>query len=69
VSENQREKDFERESCRLSEGLKSCRAVVDNYRAMMASGQDNDPEDGTDLSNYVTTTAESDGLHADSELN
>lgn len=29
--------EFEQESSRLAEGLKNCRTVVKNYRAMMAN--------------------------------
>jgi hypothetical protein len=66
VSDNPRENDFERESSRLNEGLKSCRAVVDNYRSMMSDhGQD-----GTDLSKYVSSTsAAEDSFEADSGVN
>jgi hypothetical protein len=62
VSENVREGDFERESSRLNEGLKSCRAVLNNYRAMMSG--DHDPandEDGSDISSYVSTTGSASG--------
>jgi hypothetical protein len=53
TSEQSREKDFERESSRLNAGLKSCRAVVSNYRAMMSAEPDaapgaEDPSEGED---------------------
>ena len=45
-----REPDFEEASTRLNEGLKTCRAVIDNYRAMIigehgsrAAANDDDP--------------------------
>ena len=31
------------ESDRLSEGLKSCRMVLESYRLMLVSGQDGEP--------------------------
>ena len=36
VSESPREADFEQARSSLSKGLKACRAVVRNYRALMA---------------------------------
>jgi hypothetical protein len=78
VSENQRENDFERESSRLNDGLKSCRAVVDNYRAMIAGEQphaandDSAMSDNDDsaMSDYVSTTEEgSDVYESDSATN
>ena len=33
--ESSQEQDFEKESARLNEALKTCRAVVENYRTMM----------------------------------
>jgi hypothetical protein len=38
-----REPDFEQANSQLNEGLKTCRSVVDNYRAMLAE----DPGEGT----------------------
>ena len=65
MSDNPRESDIERESSRLNEGLKSCRAVVNNYRAMMSG--DDAHGDGTHLSNYVSsTTAAADSFDAES---
>jgi hypothetical protein len=62
VSENPRE--FEQESLRLNEGLKSCRTVVDNYRAMMSGGQGSDSdEEDLDISHYVSTTGSSAGSY------
>jgi hypothetical protein len=55
VPDNPRESDFERESSRLSEGLKSCRSVVNNYRAMMTGDQGSNDE--FDISKYVSTTS------------
>jgi hypothetical protein len=37
-----READFESESSKLNEGLKSCHAVVANYRAMLRGDNDDD---------------------------
>ena len=34
-----REPDFEQANSQLNEGLKSCRAVVNNYRAMLIGDQ------------------------------
>ena len=58
MSENQRENDFESESSRLNEGLKSCRAVMDNYRAMIAGDQPHADNDDSEMSDYVSTTGE-----------
>lgn len=43
-----REPDFEQANNQLNEGLKSCRAVVNNYRAMLAGdhGPDGDLPSG-----------------------
>ena len=46
-----REPDFEQANSQLNEGLKSCRAVVNNYRAMLAGdhgGADDVPSDESD---------------------
>ena len=52
-----REPDFEQANDQLNEGLKNCRAVVNNYRAMLFGDQDSeiaspsgepDSEDGED---------------------
>jgi hypothetical protein len=68
VSHNPRENDFERESSRLNEGLKTCRAVIDNYRAMIAG--DPPHADNDDMSDYVSTTGEtSDAYQSDSAAN
>ena len=70
MSDNQRENDFERESSRLNEGLKSCRAVMNNYRAMLAGEQLRADNDDSDMSDYVSTTsAASDAYEADSATN
>jgi len=70
VSENQRENDFERESSRLNDGLKSCRAVVDNYRAMIAGEQPHAANDDSAMNDYVSTTEEaSDSYESDSATN
>ena len=37
---NPRDADFEEANSQLAAGLKSCRSVVDNYRAMLAGEQD-----------------------------
>lgn len=34
---NESNRDLEETSSRLADGLKSCRAVVDNYRALLTS--------------------------------
>ena len=68
MSDNPRESDFERESSRLNEGLRSCRAVVNNYRAMMSG--DRAQDNGADLSNYVSSTsAAEDSFDAESDVN
>lgn len=54
--ENWREDDFERESSRLNEGLKTCRTVVDNYRAMIAGEPPHADNDDSGMSDYVSTT-------------
>ena len=57
MSEDPREREFEQESSRLNEGLKSCRAVMDNYRAMMFGGHESDSDEGGfDMSRYLSTT-------------
>ena len=60
MSNNAPESDFERESSRLNEGLKSCRSVMDNYRAMMLGDEANDnaseQAEDSDHSCYVSTT-------------
>lgn len=38
--------DVEQTNSKLSEGLKSCRAVVDNYRALLSSEQPTDAAAG-----------------------
>lgn len=53
MTEEARQSDFERESSRLNQGLKSCRAVMDNYRSMMAIDAQSDD---SDMSRYVSTT-------------
>ena len=35
--------DFEQASARLSDGLRSCRAVVEDYRSKLASGHPGSP--------------------------
>jgi hypothetical protein len=42
-----RDADFKTERSRLNEGLKTCRAVVANYRALL-SGDDEDPAANND---------------------
>ena len=58
MTDSSRESDFERESSRLNEGLKSCRSVVDNYRAMITGEQQHADNDDSDTSGYVSTTGE-----------
>jgi len=70
VSEEQRENDFESESSRLNEGLKTCRAVMDNYRAMIAGGQPHADNDDSEMSDYVSTTGETSAAYeSDSAAN
>lgn len=74
MSNNAPESAFELESSRLNEGLKSCRTVVNNYRAMMLGDQANDnaTEQGndSDLSSYVSTTGSTaQGYESDSGAN
>ena len=38
--ENPRDADFEEANSQLAAGLKSCRSVVESYRAMLAPEQD-----------------------------
>ena len=68
MSDNPRESDFERESSRLNEGLRSCRAVVNSYRAMMSGDHVQDVDSG--LSEYVSSTsAAEDRFGAESGVN
>jgi hypothetical protein len=70
VSDHPRENDFELESSRLNEGLKSCRTVMDNYRAMIAGGQLHGDSDDNETSGYVSTTASAaDGYEGNSATN
>ena len=39
--EDPEEQNFEDESARLDEGLKSCRAVLSGYRALLSGDNDN----------------------------
>ena len=43
---NPRDADFEEANSQLVAGLKSCRSVVENYRAMLAPEQDAPTTDG-----------------------
>jgi hypothetical protein len=51
--------NFEKVNLSLNEGLKSCRAIVSGYRALMAATSDNDNADpensaaGAEISNAV----------------
>ena len=64
------QEDFERESSRLSEGLKTCRSVVDNYRAMMAGDGTDPANDDDDASGYVSTIGNTaQAYEGESELN
>ena len=56
LSESPNECDFERESSRLNDGLKSCRAMVDTYRAMI-SGENEPANDAGGFGAYMSTTA------------
>jgi hypothetical protein len=65
VSDSPPKSDFESESSRLNEGLKSCRAVMENYRAMMSRKQPSDhrsePEATIDPSSYASATESASG--------
>jgi hypothetical protein len=57
--ENPRDGEFEQASSRLNQGLKSCRSVVNNYRAILTGDHchgDNDDRIGWEISGYVSTT-------------
>jgi hypothetical protein len=41
-----RDADFEEANSQLAAGLKSCRSVVENYRAMLSAEQDEPDGDG-----------------------
>jgi hypothetical protein len=70
VSENQRENDYESESSRLNEGLKTCRAVMENYRVMIAGRQPHADNDDSEISGYVSTTGTAaDGYQGGSATN
>jgi hypothetical protein len=62
VSDNPRE-DFELESSRLNEGLRTCRAVIDNYRAIIGGDQPHADNDDSDMSGYVSTTGSATGRY------
>lgn len=50
---NPREADFEQATHSLSEGLRSCRAIVDNYRVMLGGeSNDNEVEEPTERALY-----------------
>jgi len=40
--------DFKDESCRLKDGLNSCRKLVANYRAMLTDSSNDNPADRTE---------------------
>ena len=65
VSESPPKSDFESESSRLNEGLKSCRAVMENYRAMIVAQQPADNAFRTrrnvDFSSYASATESDSG--------
>lgn len=69
MSDTTRQDDLERESSRLNEGLKSCRSIVNNYRAMLVGEQSKSDDDGSD-SDYVSSTGETaTAYESDSDLN
>jgi len=41
-----RDADYEEANCQLAAGLKSCRSMVENYRAMLSAEQDAPNADG-----------------------
>ena len=49
-----READVEAANSQLNEGLKACRAMVANYRAIMAADQE--AKSAGDMSHYVSST-------------
>lgn len=56
-AEELRDADFEQASSQLNQGLKSCRAVVDNYRAILAGENPaNDDDRNADYSRYLSGT-------------
>jgi hypothetical protein len=65
VSDSPPKSDFESESSRLNEGLKSCRAVMENYRAMMSrkqpSGHPSEPEETVDSNSYASAMESASG--------
>ena len=68
--DNARETDFEQASSQLNEGLKSCRAMVDTYRAMLTGEQnDSSNEENSDMSRYVSTTGNSSHAYGSSGAN
>ena len=70
MPDNPREDDFERASSSLSEGLRSCRSVVDNYRAMIVGDRPHADNDDSDIGDYVSTTGEtSEAYEGDSAAN
>ena len=70
MSDDPRENEFERESSRLNEGLKTCRTVMDNYRAMIAGDQPRADNDDNEMSGYISTTGSAaDGYEGNSATN
>ncbi len=62
-----RQDNFEEASAQLSEGLKSCRSVLNDYRAII-SGEpghnDNEETEAGYMSRYVSTTDSGSGTDA-----
>jgi hypothetical protein len=57
-----RNPEFDLESSRLKYGLKSCRAVIDNYRAMLGGGRSRDRRnDQSRESSYGSWGGETEG--------
>jgi hypothetical protein len=69
--DNLRETDIEQASSQLNEGLKSCRAMVDNYRAMLTGERNggSDDEEASDMSRYVSTTGSTSEAYGSSGAN
>lgn len=62
TADDERESDFDHANLALNEGLKSCRAVVSNYRAMMSGDRGaNSSAETSGQSHYISTTSEDSG--------
>lgn len=59
-----RDADFESASSRLSAGLKSCRGMIADYRAMLGGESEDDGDTDSDMSRYFSSTSDTDAGHA-----